>query len=334
METESEPPSGLWLPLITPFRDGAIDAASLRRLIMHYATQPIDGLILAATTGEGLTLDDDEVEQLVMLTAETLAATGRVLAVWLGLSGSDTRRLVRTLARTANWPVDGYLIATPYYSRPSQRGLVLHFEALADATARPIMLYNIPVRTGVNLENDAMLRLAERATIVGVKDCCADSRQTVELLHQRPRGFAVLSGEDHLLFGALVCGCDGAVLASAHVETGAFAAVRRRIRADDRLGASMEWQRLAEVPRLLFAEPSPAALKHWLWRLGLIDSPELRLPLTPVSDSLGKAIDARLLTARSTISTGAPGRKPLTAAADRRPMAGDDLPGCGPNPLV
>jgi len=299
METESEPPRGLWLPLITPFCDGALDAASLRRLIAHYAWQPIDGLILAATTGEGLTLDESEIEQLVMLTAEALAEAGRALLVQLGLSGSDTRKLARTLARTANWPVDGYLIATPYYSRPSQQGLVLHFEALSDATTRPIVLYNIPARTGVNLGNEAMLRLAARDNIVGVKDCCADTRQTVELLRLKPRDFAVLSGEDPLYFGALVRGCDGAVLASAHVETEAFAAVRQRILADDRLGASIEWHRLAEVPRLLFAEPSPAPIKYWLWRLGLIASPELRLPMTGISDGLAGRIDARLSAAKS-----------------------------------
>jgi 4-hydroxy-tetrahydrodipicolinate synthase len=161
------------------------------------------------------------------------------------------------------------------------------------------MIYNIPYRTGVNLGNAAMLHLAARDNIVGVKDCCADTRQTVELLHDRPRGFAVLSGEDALYFGALVRGCDGAVLASAHVETEAFAMVRQRILADDRLGASIAWQRLAEVPKLLFAEPSPAALKYALWRLGLIDSPELRLPLTGISDGLAKALDARLLAAKS-----------------------------------
>ncbi|KPF97100.1 4-hydroxy-tetrahydrodipicolinate synthase [Rhodopseudomonas sp. AAP120] len=294
MESDSEPPSGLWLPLITPFRDGALDAASLRRLIRHYARQPIDGLILAATTGEGLALDDGEIEQLAMLTAETLAEAGRALPVWLGMSGADTRKLVRTLARIANWPVDGYLIACPYYTRPSQDGLVLHFEALAEATARPIMLYNIPARTCVNLGNDALLRLAERPNIVGLKDCCAELRQTNDLLRLRPPGFSVLSGEDALFYGAQVRGCDGAVLASAHLETAAFAAVRQRILDGDRLGASLEWQRLADLPRLLFAEPSPAPLKYCLWQQGLIDSPQLRLPMTGVSPALAAALDARL----------------------------------------
>ncbi|KIZ34013.1 MULTISPECIES: 4-hydroxy-tetrahydrodipicolinate synthase [Rhodopseudomonas] len=299
MSAEIEPPSGLWLPLITPFRDGALDATSLRRLIAHFARIPLDGLILGATTGEGMTLDDDEIEQLVMITAAALAESGRAMPVYLGLSGSYTSKLVKSLARTANWPLDGYLIACPSYTRPSQRGLVLHFEALAEATARPIMIYNIPYRTGVNLGNAAMLQLAARRNIVGVKNCCGDTLQTVDLLRKRPAGFAVLTGEDALFFGDLVRGCDGAILASAHVETETFAFVRQQVLSDDRLGASMQWNQLAEVPRLLFAEPSPAPLKHWLWRQGLIDSPELRLPMVAIGADLADAIDRRVLPAKT-----------------------------------
>ncbi|NEV80770.1 4-hydroxy-tetrahydrodipicolinate synthase, partial [Rhodopseudomonas sp. BR0C11] len=215
-----------------------------------------------------------ELERLVMLTADALAAGGGKLPVYLGLSGSDTRKLVQTLARTAHWPTDGVLIACPYYTRPSQQGLVLHFEAASDATARPILIYNIPYRTGVNLQNEAMLRLAERPNIVGVKDCCADPAQTAELLRLRPSGFAVLTGEDALAFDALSRGCDGAILASAHLETEAFAAMMDRLQAGDQLGGTAEWQRLADLPKLLFAEPSPAPVKYALWRRGLIDSPE------------------------------------------------------------
>jgi 4-hydroxy-tetrahydrodipicolinate synthase len=294
MPAASGPPSGLWLPLVTPFRDGAIDAASLRRLIAHYADQPIDGLILAATTGEGMTLDEDEVEQLVMLTAQALQEGGETRPLYLGLTGSDTSRLVATLARTANWPVDGYLIASPYYSRASQRGLLQHFGALADATARPIMLYNIPYRTGVNLDTATILRLAERPNIVGIKDCSADTLQSVELLHRRPRDFAVLTGEDALFYGALIRGSDGGVLASAHVHTREFAALRPTILSGDALRASMQWRELSDIAKLLFAEPSPAPLKHWLWRSGLIDSPEVRLPMTSIDDALAAAIDRRI----------------------------------------
>jgi 4-hydroxy-tetrahydrodipicolinate synthase len=294
MPAETEPPSGLWLPLITPFRDSAIDAVSLRRLVAHYAGKPLDGLIVGATTGEGMTLDEAELAQLVTIVAEALREAGRAMPLYLGLSGSDTARLTALLTRTANWPIDGYLIACPSYTRPSQRGLVLHFSTLANTTARPIMIYNIPYRTGVNLGNAAMLQLAERTNIVGVKDCCSDTLQTVELLRRRPSGFAVLTGEDALYYGALMRGVDGAILASAHVETEAFAAVRQRLLQGDQLGASAEWRRLAEVPKLLFAEPSPAPLKYWLWRIGLIDSPELRMPMVAIGAELEAAIEARI----------------------------------------
>ena len=141
---------GLWLPLITPFRDGRLDEASLRRLVRHYIALPLDGLVLAATTGESLTLSPSETERLVSAVRDEARKTRR-LPVLLGLSGSNTSALLDTLERTASWPIDGYLISCPYYSRPSQRGLELHFRALADRATRPVALYNIPYRTGVNL---------------------------------------------------------------------------------------------------------------------------------------------------------------------------------------
>jgi 4-hydroxy-tetrahydrodipicolinate synthase len=171
---------------------------------------------------------------------------------------------------------------------------MLHFTALADSTARPIMIYNIPYRTGVNLGNETMLRLAERSNIVGVKDCCGDTLQTVELLRKRPPGFAVLTGEDALFYGALVRGCDGGILASAHVHTEAFAKVRQHMLAGDQLRASAQWRQLSDIPRLLFSEPSPSPLKYWLWRAGLIDSPEVRLPMTPITAELAGQLDRRI----------------------------------------
>jgi 4-hydroxy-tetrahydrodipicolinate synthase len=145
--------SGLWLPLITPFRDGMLDEPSLRRLVTHFAAQPIDGLILGATTGEGMSLNDEEAERLVSITSDTLNAAGKRIPLYFGLSGSDTRKLVKALERTASWNITGYLIACPYYTRPSQLELFSHFSALAGSTERPILLYNIPYRTGVNLCN-------------------------------------------------------------------------------------------------------------------------------------------------------------------------------------
>jgi 4-hydroxy-tetrahydrodipicolinate synthase len=282
---------GLWLPLITPFRDGALDEASLRRLARHYLGQPVEGLILAATTGEGLTLDDDETARLVTVVAAEVAGK---IPVYLGLSGSDTRKMVKALVGTASWPVDGYLIACPYYSRPSQDGLYRHFATLAGETARPLVVYNIPYRTGVNMSNDTLLRLAELTNVVGVKDCCVDQAQSFDLARAKPEGFAVMTGEDALFYGALTQGADGGILAAAHVDTARFAAVRNALVGGDQPGALRAWRGLVDLPRLLFAEPNPAPIKHWLARAGLIDSPEMRLPITPVSDALAARIDREM----------------------------------------
>lgn len=294
MQTSNSVPQGIWLPLVTPFKDGAFDEVSARRLAGYYVAAAVDGFILAATTGEGLTIDEDEMKSFANICRDEIDAAGRRMPLYLGLSGSDTRKLVKALAQTSTWPVDGYLIACPYYTRPSQLGLYRHFSALADGTARPVMIYNIPYRTGVNLGNEQMLRLAEIANIVGVKDCSADPAQSFDLLRDRPDGFAVLTGEDALFHNALTQGADGGILAAAHVDTQAFTAVRNQMLGGDHAGALAAWRRLVDLPRLLFAEPSPAPIKHWLWRTGLIDSPEVRLPMTQVSDALAARIDREI----------------------------------------
>jgi 4-hydroxy-tetrahydrodipicolinate synthase len=283
---------GIWLPLITPFRNGALDEASLRKLLRHYVGLPIDGFILAGTTGESLTLDDDELHRLVEVSAATLDSARPLM---LGLSGSDTRKMLKTLDKVASWPVGGYLITCPYYTRPSQEGMRQHFEALADKSTRPILVYNIPYRTGVNLDNDTLLRLAEQPNIVGVKDCCGDAMQSFELIRRKPDGFSVLTGEDALFRTMVAQGADGGVLAAAHVQTAGFARVREHLLAGDIAAALDEWRGMIELVRLLFAEPNPAAIKHWLWLEGLIASPELRLPMTAASPALA----ARLVTEHS-----------------------------------
>ena len=285
---------GLWLPLITPFCDGVVDEVSLRRLVRHYAGLPIDGLILAATSGEGLTLGMAELEWIVAVTRETLGEGRRYLPICLGLAGSHTVKMCHTLDETAGWPIDGYLISSPYYSRPSQRGLIRHFTLLADHASWPIMLYNIPYRAGVNLENETLLELARHPNIAGMKDCGANRAQSIDLLRRRPPGFHVLTGEDAEYFDALSDGADGAILLSAHIETAAFAAVRTLLEQGERDAARARWESLSGLTRLLFAEPSPAPAKYWLARTGLIDSAEVRLPMVEVSNDLASKLDAEI----------------------------------------
>ena len=285
---------GLWLPLVTPFRNGEIDEASLRRLVEHYARGPVDGLILAATSGEGMTLEMAELEQIVTLTRAAIAGCRRYMPICLGLSGASTAKMSDTLDETADWPIDGYLIASPYYVRPSQRGLLQHFGRLADHASWPIVLYNIPYRTSINLTNETLLRLAEHPNIVGLKDCGADREQSIELLRRRPPNFRVLTGEDAQYYDALTDGADGAILLAAHIETGSFAAVRRLLREGDREAALARWDSISDLTRLLFAEPSPAPAKYWLWRSGLIESAEVRLPMVEVSAELAARLDAEI----------------------------------------
>ncbi|QWG19307.1 4-hydroxy-tetrahydrodipicolinate synthase [Bradyrhizobium sediminis] len=285
---------GLWLPLVTPFRDGELDETSLRRLVRRYADGPVDGLILAATSGEGMTLGIAELERVVALVRAEIGESGRYLPICLGLSGAGTRQMLDTLDETAAWPIDGYLIASPYYLRPSQRGLRQHFSALADHASWPIVLYNIPYRTAVNLTNETLLELARHPNIVGLKDCCADRAQSIDLLRRRPAGFRVLTGEDAQYYEALSDGADGAILLSAHIETETFASVRTLLREGNRDAALARWESIAELTRLLFAEPSPAPAKYWLARTGLIERAEVRLPMVEVGAELAAQLDAEM----------------------------------------
>jgi 4-hydroxy-tetrahydrodipicolinate synthase len=235
-----------------------------------------------------------ELEWIVAVTRETLTEAKRYLPICLGLAGSHTRKLCHTLDETAGWPIDGYLISSPYYSRPSQRGLLQHFTVLADHASWPVVLYNIPYRAAVTLETDTLLELASHPNIVGMKDCGANRAQSIDLLRQRPAGFRILTGEDALYFEALSDGADGAILLSAHIETPTFAEIGRLFREGQIEDARERWDSVCMLPRLLFAEPSPAPAKYWLSRTGLIESAEVRLPMVEVSRELASQLDAEI----------------------------------------
>jgi 4-hydroxy-tetrahydrodipicolinate synthase len=169
-----------------------------------------------------------------------------------------------------------------------------HFTRIAEATDKRILIYNIPYRTSVNLANETLLRLAELPNIVGVKDSSGNIAQSLELLRLRPKGFAVLTGDDPSLYTLLAHGADGGILASSHVRTESFVAVYERMIANDHHGARAIWSRLETLVPLLFKEANPMPIKHCLWRQGLISSPECRLPLTRISKGLAEELDRAL----------------------------------------
>lgn len=283
--------SGLWVPLITPFKDGAVDFQSYERLVAHYIDCSVDGLFPLGTTGESPTLDDDEVEALV---ERTLAVAAGRVPVFAGVGGNATRKLEKALKRLERLPFAGIVSVCPYYNRPGQDGLIEHFRRIALATDRDVLIYNIPYRTAVNLSNDSLLELAEVRNIVGVKDSSGSMAQSLDLLARKPADFSVLTGEDALYFTMMANGADGGILAASHLMTERFVEVGRRFAANDVAGARAAWAPLASFVPLLFAEANPMPIKYLLWRQGLIASPECRLPLTKISDGLARRLDSML----------------------------------------
>ena len=280
--------SGVWVPLITPLQEGRVDLVSYRRLVERCISAGASGLFPLGTTGEAPTLDEAETDAIIAETVD--AAAGRV-PVFVGVGGNATHNVIRTIKRVERFGFTGIVSVCPYYNRPSQDGLRSHFTALAEATDRPILIYNIPYRTGVNLTNDSVLRLAELPNIVGIKDSSGSIAQSMELLANKPAGFSVLTGEDHLFFPSLCCGADGGILASSHLATDRFVAVARLVAANDHVAARAIWAPLQRLIAKLFEEANPMPLKHCLWRQGLIASPECRLPLTSISGRLRDELD-------------------------------------------
>ncbi len=283
--------AGVWVPLVTPFRQGRVDEASLRNLVEHLVAQGVAGLVALGTTGECPVVSPEEHLEIARVAKD--AAAGRV-PLLVGAGGPDPRKVIALAQALEELGVDGLLSVCPYYVRPSQAGIRAHFEALADATSLPIVLYNIPCRTGVNMENSTIRALAERRNIVGLKDACGNLSQSMDLLADPPRDFAILTGEDALFYVMLTLGAHGGFLASAHHATAQFVEVWRRVQANDHSAARVLWHPLARAISLLFAEPNPAPIKYLLFAHGLIASSEVRLPLVPVSEALEHAIGEHL----------------------------------------
>ena len=277
--------SGIWVPLVTPFAaDGSVDHAALRGLVRRYADAGIAGLVALGTTGEPSSLD--EVEQDAVLATILEGARGE-LPVIAGLAGHHLPNLAARAKQLSALPIAGLLVPAPYYVRPSQAGIADHFTRLADASAAPLVLYDIPYRTGVAITLDTMLALAAHPNIVAIKDCAGSIETTLALI--RDGRFQVLAGNDIEMFATLCAGGTGAIAATAHLCPREFVAMQRAL-AEGRLAdARVAWHAL--IPRIvaLTAEPNPAPVKAALAQLGLIGG-GLRAPMTSASAALGEKL--------------------------------------------
>jgi 4-hydroxy-tetrahydrodipicolinate synthase len=271
--------SGIWIPLVTPFNAGAVDHAALDALVRHYVGAGVAGFVALGTTGEPATLD--EREQRAVL-ATVLAAAGG-LPVVAGVSGNHTAAVCEQIAALNEQPIAGVLAAAPYYIRPSQAGVIGHFAALADASRKPLIVYDIPARTGVRIELPSLLELAAHERIVAVKDCGGSLDKTLALILDGR--LQVLCGEDIDMFGAMCAGASGAIAASAHLRPERFVGMARALREGRLADARAIWHTLVPLVRAAFAEPNPGPVKAGLAACGLIRN-ELRAPMTCVSGEL------------------------------------------------
>ena len=283
---------GLWVPVVTPFENDELDMVSYEKLVNHYINEGVHGLMPLGTTGETPTLSEKEYEEIVSKTMEVV--NGRVPVI-IGLGGNCTRSGVDKLKVVEMHKVQGILSVSPYYNRPDQRGIYEHFKKISESTDLDIVLYNIPYRTGRNMENETILRLSEEKNIVGVKDASGDFNKTIELLLNKPDEFSVLSGEDNLFYSSLLLGGDGGVTASAHLKTKEFIKVYDYIQNNDAKAALEIWKEISPMIPLLFKEPNPTPIKYMLKKIGLINSDEVRLPLVPISEELKNELDSNIV---------------------------------------
>jgi 4-hydroxy-tetrahydrodipicolinate synthase len=282
MDLRSEPPAGLFVPLITPFTgDGELDPASLEALAHRVLDDGATGIVALGTTAEAPTLTD--AERAVVLDICAAVCRDRAVPLIAGAGGNDTRRSARALAGLSAWPqVSAALVVVPYYSRPGEAGTVAHFRVLTQHSPVPLIVYNIPYRTGQRIGWATMAEIAGLPGVIGVKHSPGVIDQdTVEMMASLPDGFSVLAGDCVLAPALLALGAAGAISASAHVCTAGYAGLISAWRAGDAAMARPLGHRLAMLSASLFAEPNPAVIKAVLHERGDIASPAVRLPLLP-----------------------------------------------------
>ncbi|MFM8236650.1 MAG: 4-hydroxy-tetrahydrodipicolinate synthase [Actinomycetota bacterium] len=291
---------GVWVPLITPFdAAGAVDAAAIERLCHRSLDAGASGIVALGTTGESSALDDAERRLVVDTVSAVCAARGSRVIV--GTGSNNTAHTVEATRALAGIPaVVGALVVVPYYVRPSEAGIVAHFRAVAAESPVPLVLYNIPARTGRGLGADALLELAAVDDIAGVKQAVsALDADTLALLADAPDGFGVLGGEDTLLFPLMCMGAVGAISAAAHLCTDRFVTMIEHGLAGKVDDGRAIAEALLPVVQTAFAEPNPAVFKAVLHARGLLATPDVRMPLLPASAAARDACLAAVASAES-----------------------------------
>jgi 4-hydroxy-tetrahydrodipicolinate synthase len=298
---------GAFTALVTPFgRDGSLDEAAFRRLVRWQILAGIDGLVPCGTTGESPTLSTDERERLISATVEVArerASRDRVRVV-AGTGTNDTAATIRATRRAAELGADAALVVAPYYNRPDSRMLEAHFRAIADEGDLPIVVYNVPSRTGANVDADTFLRLADHPRVVAVKEASGNLDQIARICRDRPRDVAVLAGDDAWTLPILAMGGDGVVSVASNEVPGELVALCAAARAGDWEAARRIHERSLPLFQANFlGGPNPVPAKAALALMGLLETDMVRAPLLPI-DPDGRAAMAVVLRGLGLLETG------------------------------
>lgn len=276
---------GVGVALVTPFTDGGqVDYPALTSLIEHITNGGVDYMIVLGTTGEPATMTAEEKHRVVRHCVENNPGN---LPIIVGIGGNNTAEVIRTIQTFDLSGVSAILSVTPYYNKPNQNGLYAHFSAILEASPLPVILYNVPGRTGVNMTAETTLKLAHAfpGKAIAVKEASGNLSQAAYILRDRPKGFFVLSGEDNLSLAMIAMGGDGVISVSANVFPDTFCCMIHAALAGNTHEAAPLNLSLHEVTDLLFAEGNPVGAKAALSIKGMIKN-TLRLPLVPASDAL------------------------------------------------
>lgn len=280
--------TGAGVALVTPFSaDMSIDYSALRRLVREQIDGGTDFLVVQGTTGESPTLSAAEKKQVLETVMEE--NNGRLPIVY-GVGGNNTMAVCEALKQVPAG-VDGILSVAPYYNKPIQRGFVAHFKALADSTDLPIILYNVPGRTGSNMTAETTLELAEVKNLVAMKEASGNMEQIMEIIRCKPEGFNLLSGDDAITLPLIAAGAEGVISVVANSFPKRFANMVHSALKGDLVTARKEHYDLLPVTKLFFAEGNPGGVKVALETLGWMEA-HMRLPLVPVSEATRNGIIA------------------------------------------
>lgn len=273
--------SGAFVAIVTPFtKDNEVDYRALENLVEWQIESGISGIVPCGTTGESVSLSEAEYEKVISTVVEKV--NGRVQVIG-GAGGNNTDKTIKLAKMVSKTGVDAILSVCPYYNKPTQEGLYQHFKAIADASDLPVVLYNVPGRTSVNMLPQTTLRLAEHSNIIAVKEASANLVQIMEIIKNKPSGFNVLSGDDQLALHLIASGGDGVISVVANQVPGDYSAmIKAAIDGDFKQALKLQYK-LLDLMNVNFIETSPIPVKTSLALAGKIEE-VFRLPLTKISD--------------------------------------------------